>query len=64
MRRGSGLQATPLGAVAVINKDSLRSCEASQLRPQSTVQALIKLHGGGSGVCGGGGPESTLHVYS
>lgn len=46
---GSYPQATPLGAVAVINKGSLRSGEASQLRPQSTLQALIKLHGGGSG---------------
>lgn len=46
---GSYSQATPLGAVAVINKGSLRSGEASQLRPQSTLQALIKLQGGGSG---------------
>lgn len=45
-------QAIPLGAMAVINKDILRSREAFQLRPQSTLQALIKLHGGGSGTWG------------
>lgn len=54
-------QATPLGAMAVINKDGLCSCEASQPRPQSTLQALIKLHGDGSGRWG---PGSTLHIFN